>query len=330
MSESFNEEGVPVTPDDKLLPSIAGVGSSSEIPDGEPSEDFFNEEALSALHNKDEGRDLARVSHPSLLFVLTAMLALCAVAAYWCAFGTINYKVTAQGVVFPFDKPVGVSTPVDGVVEHILTSHGAAVKKGDDLLEIRVDEGDRAAAPDGGQKPIRRTHVTAPRDGIVLTYRAEEDEFKTGDNIVWLLPEETAQTRHEMLVYVTFDDLRSLKEGQMVQATPADLQREDCGYAYGKILSIDPYPTDRDEVASRLKLTPLASFIGDGAVYEVKVLLDNAGSDGSALRWSRQKSSNLSMGTGTLCNVQIITGKKRVWEVLVGSVSDVVDELSEE
>ena len=286
----------------------------------------FNEEALAALHGQDEGQELARVSHPSLLFVLTAMLALCAVAAYWCAFGTINYKVTAQGVVFPFDKPVGVSTPVDGVVEHILTSHGAAVKAGDDLLEIRASSD--AAQEEGLPTEGGVMTVSAPKDGTVLTYRAEEEAFKTGDNIVWLLPEETAETRHEMLVYVTFDDLRSLSEGQVVQATPADLQREDCGYAYGKILSIDPYPTDRDEVASRLKLAPLASVIGDGAVYEVKVLLDTASNDGTALRWSRQKSSNLSMGTGTLCNVQIITEKKRVWEVLVGRVSDVVDDIS--
>jgi hypothetical protein len=34
------------------------------------------------------------------------------------------------------------------------------------------------------------------------------------------------------------------------------------------------------------------------------------------------------MGTGTLCNVQVITEKKRVWEVLVGKVSDVVDDIA--
>jgi hypothetical protein len=31
------------------------------------------------------------------------------------------------------------------------------------------------------------------------------------------------------------------------------------------------------------------------------------------------------MGTGTLCNVQVITEKKRVWEVLVGRVSDTLN-----
>ncbi|MCR4602209.1 MAG: HlyD family efflux transporter periplasmic adaptor subunit [Prevotella sp.] len=256
-------------------------------------------------------RELARVSHPSLLFVLVAMLALCAVAAYWCAFGTINYKVTAQGVVFPFDNPQGIAAPTAGTIEHIMTSRGASVKGGDVLMQIRTEDS--------------TTTIKAPTAGTVLTYRAEEEEVEENDKIVWLIPEETNQMQREMLVYVGFDDLRALKEGQQVQVTPADLQREDCGYAYGNIQHIAPYPTDRNEVASRLKLAPLASFIGDGAVYEIKVLLCADKTDSTKLMWSRQKSSSLKMGTGTLCNVQVITEKKRVWEVLVGRVSDTVD-----
>lgn len=254
------------------------------------------------------------MSHPSLIIVLTAMLVLCAVAAYWCAFGTISYKVTAQGVVFPFNQAQGVLATIDGTVENILTSHGATVKAGDALLEVRTPEG--------------ITTINAPVDGTVLTYRSEEESFSVNDNIAWLMPPVTDETKRQMLVYVGFDDLRTLSKGQQVQVTPADLQREDCGYAYGQILSIDPYPTTREEVASRLKLTPLASFIGDGAVYEVKVQLDAGQTPDEPLRWSRSKSAHLQMGTGTLCNVQVIAEKKRVWEVLVGKVSDTIDDIA--
>ena len=276
--------------------------------------ELYNQESIQALHSHDDGQELARVSHPSLIIVLTAMLVLCAVAAYWCAFGTISYKVTAQGVVFPFDQAKGVVAMTDGTVEHILTYHGAEVKAGDALLEVRT--------PDG------IATVSAPADGTVLNYRVEEEAFSENDNIVWLMPPVTDETKRQLLMYVSFDDLRTLQRGQQVQVTPSDLQREDCGYAYGQILSIDPYPTTREEVASRLKLAPLASFIGDGAVYEVKVQLDAGPTPDEPLRWSRSKSARLQMGTGTLCNVQVITEKKRVWEVLVGKVSDVIDDIS--
>ncbi len=273
--------------------------------------DIFNEESLQALDDRNEGEELARVSHPSLTFVLIAMAALCAVAIFWCAFGTINYRVMAQGVVFPFDRPQAVSAEKGGTVIRTLAKHGQEVKTGDALLEIRTETGDT-------------TMVAATLDGTLLACRGEEDSFAQGESIAWLNPTATDSTRRELLAYVSFDDLRRLHPGQQVQVTPADLQREDWGYAYGHIVAKEQLPTTREEVAQRLKLAPLASFIGDGAVYEVRIRLD-AGKDGQQLNWSREKSQKLTLSLGTLCNVQVVTEERRVWEVLVGSVSNTVD-----
>ena len=83
------------------------------------------------------------------------------------------------------------------------------------------------------------------------------------------------------------------------------------------------YPTTRQEIVSRVKLDPLASFIENGqAVYEVRVVLDQQ--DG-ALVWSRAKSRDIKVGNGALFNIQVITEKKPVWRVLVGSVENTVE-----
>ena len=126
-----------------------------------------------------------------------------------------------------------------------------------------------------------------------------------------------------MLCYVTFNDLRKLKPEQQVQATPADLQRENWGYAYGRVKGIEQYPTTKEDVIRRLKLDPLAAFIKDGeAIYEVRVILEEK--DGH-LVWSRAKSQGLKINTGSLCNVQIITQQKPVWRVLIGAVDNAVE-----
>jgi hypothetical protein len=79
-------------------------------------------------------------------------------------------------------------------------------------------------------------------------------------------------------------------------------------------------------VTQRLKLAPLAAFIPQGEpVYEVNVVLDEK--DGE-LVWSREKSKNLSITTGTLCDVYIITARQPVWRVLVGAVDDSVESLT--
>lgn len=212
--------------------------------------EIFSKTALESLDDHSEAEEMPRVASPKLIVVLCAMLAMLAVAIYWCAFGTINYKVTAQGVVFPFKADV-------------------------------KDEASLKALPDNGR---------------------------------------------ELLVYVTFYDLRKLKIGQQVQVTPADLERESYGYAYGKITAIASLPTTRQAVTQRLKLAPLAAFIPQGEpVYEVNVVLDEK--DGK-LVWSREKSESLSITTGTLCDVYIITARQPVWRVLVGAVDDTVESLT--
>ena len=144
--------------------------------------------------------------------------------------------------------------------------------------------------------------------------------------MAWLLPQTQQMAGREMLCYVTYNDLRKLKIGQQVQATPANMERENWGYTYGRVVGIEQYPTTRQEIVSRVKLDPLAAFIQDGqAMYEVRVTLDEQ--DGG-LVWSREKSRDVKVGNGALCNIQIITQKKPVWCVLVGTVENTIQSIA--
>lgn len=275
--------------------------------------ELFNKEALSALDEHNEAEEMARVASPKLKIVLGAMLAMVAVAVYWCAFGTINDKVMTQGIVFPFEEVTPVNISSDGIVDQVLVKAGQSVKGETVLLTIR-------------HATDTITTVTAPHSGVVLRTPMEGDKVNARESAVWLLPDDTETNRREMLCYVTFDDIRKLKPGQQVQVTPADLQRENWGYAFGEIVGIEQYPTTKQEVTKRLKLNPLAAFIADGqAVYEVRVVL--AENDGKLI-WSREKSKDLKISTGTLCKVQIITARERVWRVLIGAVDNAAESIT--
>ena len=91
-------------------------------------------------------------------------------------------------------------------------------------------------------------------------------------------------------------------------------------------MGIEQYPTTRKEIINRVKLDPLAAFIQDGqAIYEVRVVFDTQ-DDG--LVWSREKSRNVAVGNGALCNIQVITEKKPVWRVLVGTVENTIQSIA--
>jgi len=273
---------------------------------------IFNQEALEALDDHSEAEEMARVASPKLRVVIAAMVTMMVVALYWCIFGTINYTVTAQGVVFPFGEAAPVSVPYDGTVSRTLASHGTAVTYGTPLVETH--------------NLLTTSSALAPRDGVVISTLLPGSQFKAGEPVAWLLLQTKQMAGREMLCYVTYNDLRKLKIGQQVQVTPANLRRENWGYAYGSVVGIEQYPTTRQEIVSRIKLDPLAAFVPDGqAMYEVRVTLNER--DG-ALVWSRPKSCDVKMGNGTLCNIQIVTEKKPVWRVLVGTVENAAQSIA--
>ena len=273
---------------------------------------IFNKEALEALDDHSEAEEMARVASPKVRIVIAAMVAMMVVVVYWCIFGTINYKVNAQGVVFPFGEATPVTVPYDGTVSRTVITPGTAVTYGTGIVEIH--------------NVLSTSTVTAPRDGVVISALPIGTQFKAGEPVAWLLPQTQQMAGREMLCYVTYNDLRKLKTGQQVQATPANMERENWGYIYGKVVGIEQYPTTRKEIINRVKLDPLAAFIQDGqAIYEVRVVFDTQ-DDG--LVWSREKSRNVTVGNGALCNIQVITEKKPVWRVLVGTVENTIQSIA--
>ena len=273
--------------------------------------ELFNKEALQALDDKSELKEMPRVASPALWLILTSLLTICAIALFWCIFGKLNYTVNATAVVFPFAEARPISVPFEGTVHHVIATNGQKVAAGDPIASVRSQ--------------LATTTLTSPESGVVLTSKPAETKFVAREPVVWILPQELQLHEREVLAYVPFAHLRKVKIGAKVQVTPADLEREKWGYAVGTVTSIEQYPTDRQAVAQRLKLAELAAIIpAEQPVYEVRIVLDR-GADG--LIWSRKKSQKMAVTTGMPCNVQIIWSQKYVWEVLTGRVENMLETL---
>lgn len=272
--------------------------------------EIFNDEALEALDDQSELKEMPRVVSPGLWLVLSTLLLLCGVALFWCMFGKVNYTVR-PAVVFPFAEAKAITVPYGGTVHHVVATNGQEVSAGTPLVSVRSQ--------------LATTTLTAPESGVVLTSKPAESKFEPREPVAWILPQEARFHEREVLAYVTFKELRKVKLGAKVQLTPADLEREKWGYAVGTVKGIESYPTNRKMVAQRLKLAELASIIpAEEPVYEVRIVLDR---DADGLVWSRQKSEGMAVTTGMPCNVQIIWHRKYVWEVLLGRVENTLNTL---
>ena len=273
--------------------------------------ELFNKEALQALDDKSELKEMPRVASPALWLLLTSLLIICGIALFWCIFGTLNYTVNATAVVFPFAEARPVAVPFEGTVHHVIATNSQKVVAGDPIVSVRSQ--------------LATTTLTSPESGVVLMSKPAESKFVAREPVAWILPQELQLHEREVLAYVPFAHLRKVKMDAKVQVTPADLEREKWGYAVGRVTGIERYPTDRQAVAQRLKLAELAAIIPpDQPVYEVRIVLDR-GDDG--LVWSRKKSQHMAVTTGMPCNVQIIWSQKYVWEVLTGRVENLLETL---
>lgn len=308
------------------------------------NDSIYNKEALDALEEHSEAEEMARIASPKVKLVLAAMVAMMLVVLYWCFFGTINYKVKAQGIVFPFGEALPLSAAYDGSVARIMIKPNSSLSRNTVVMVLQADSvktaeagvltsvllSDTAATDSLARAQVPQVSkldtVQVPCDGVIIQTLPVGMEFKAGEPVAWVLPQSKEMAGREMLCYVPYSELRKLRVGQQVQVTPANMEREDWGYAYGTLADIEQYPMTQQEIVDRLKLDALAAFITDGqAMCEVRVTLDM--SDGS-LVWSRDKSRGVKVPNGTLCNIQVISQRKPVWKVLVGAVDNAVQSVA--
>ena len=99
--------------------------------------ELFNTEALQALDDKNELKEMPRVASPGLWLLLTSLLMICVVALIWCIFGKLNYTVNANAVVFPFAEARPISVPFEGTVHRVIATNGQKVTAGSPIVSVR-------------------------------------------------------------------------------------------------------------------------------------------------------------------------------------------------
>lgn len=267
------------------------------------SNKLFRQQATETFGSSERINEYIRVTGPSLYIFLIALLVCVSSVCIWAFYGTVTDSIKVSGIVFPHQGVSGIHIPYEGIVTEVMAKRGRYVQKGENLLRF-VHEGTSGS-------------IAAPMPGVVLSYKRENESFKAFENCVYLLPlEETMQNR-ELIAYVTFKDLRKLKIGMEVQVSPIDLPREEYGYMIGRIIEIANYPIAKEDASSQFKVEQFVSDIFPSeTAFEIKVLLDVDKKNHGKICWSHRHRENVSVTIGTFCDLQIITRKRPVYDLI--------------
>lgn len=264
---------------------------------------LFRQQAMDTLESPDKITDYIRVTGPSFYLWLVSILVCVVAVCVWVFNSTISDFVKINGVAFPHQKIMHVSASLDGRITEVFVKKGSAVKKGDILF--RYTTGDAV-------RELRSTH-----SGIVLSHKVQQESFSALEPCVYLLPHDQVNQLKEIIAFVTYADLRKLKVGMEVQATPSDLKREEVGYMYGRITAINELPTSSKEADHLFKLEEFTSVVFPSEVaFMVQIRLEDHPQDKSKIRWSHQTKEDIDMKIGTFCNLQIVTRNRPVFDLL--------------
>ena len=264
---------------------------------------LFRQQAMDTLESPDKINDYIRVTGPSFYLWLISILVCVVSVCVWAFNSTISEFVKIDGIAFPHQEIMRVSPPLDGRITEVFVQKGDEVKKGDVLFRYVAD---------GAVRELRSND-----SGVVLSHKVNQETFSAMEPCVYLLPHDQVNQLKDMIAFVTYADLRKLKVGMEVQATPSDLKREEVGYMYGRIVSINELPTSSKEAGSLFKLDEftLAVFPAEAA-FMVKIRLEDHLQDKSKIRWSHQGGEDINVKIGTFCSLQIVIKDRPVFDLL--------------
>lgn len=269
--------------------------------------ELFRKNALKSLERHEIKDTEITVTTPSIYVVIAAMAILVVAVFVWCFFGNITDRSTVSGVIFPIDSVVDVSLPNRGAVSSTFVNAGDSVQKGQALAMVSVGDA--------------YSMVSAPVPGAILNIKNENEDFEALAPIATIICNNSDQI-HSAVAFVPFELSRKLKSGMRVEITPKNLTREKNGYIVGHITEVQTYPTSRDEAVKQLKNK---TFVGDifpeqGAAFVVKMVLHQQ-EDGT-LAWSFKPDEPIEMGTGSFCDIRIVTKRRPVYRYLFESVRE--------
>lgn len=262
------------------------------------------------MNSPSEIENYINVSTVSIKAIIGTLGIVAVGVVLWCFLGTITDREHIKGIVFPSDGTSGVDIPNDGTVREIFVHKGDKVTRGQTLALVSVS----------GSYSI----LSAPYDGVVLSYIPENQTFKAFEDIVDLLSDQTSGPVLSVTAYANFSEKRFMKPGQEVQITPSNEKKERVGFVRGKIVSVAAYPTSKQEAVIKLQNSSLADeiFPDDRSVFEIEIEMDTDPDCPDELDWSFPLREPIDMSVGTFCNIEVIVRSRSVFQYLLENAQE--------
>lgn len=175
----------------------------------------------------------------------------------------------------------------------------------DEEMRARITELERNVAGLERQMEISSS-VISPYAGEVIEMKAVPGGLVTaGSPILSIQPEEKAL---EVLVYLPSEKVKAVRPGMEAQVSPSMIKREEFGFLRGHVVYVGQFPASSDALMRNFEnQTLVQSIAASGPVTELRVALEHDAGTRSGFKWSSPKGPDITLTSGTLCSVLVVT-----------------------
>jgi HlyD family secretion protein len=298
---------------------------------------LFRQNAIDNASNPEQLDGGLRLMKPSLWLIAAILLVILAAAALWGFKGSIANRTEIKGVLFSVSDIQKVVAMTEGVVSDVLVSEGDVVSAGSiiaiatDTLalseiekikeEIEKAAGDEKAQLEDKLRLLQESYLTqnvikSSFPGYIQSVIAAGTRLSQGSAVATMSVSE-AGSFNEVICYIAIEKANQLKAGMEAQITPAFLQREKYGYIYGTITEISSVPSSETEIIKHMgTLNYVNGILPDSLYVQLRISLTYDEKSANLYKWSNPNGETVSIAQGTVCDIQVVTRRKRPIDVL--------------
>ena len=175
----------------------------------------------------------------------------------------------------------------------------------DEEMKGRIAELERNLAGLENQLALQSS-VESPYDGQVIEMKAVPGSLvAAGSPILSIQPQGNTL---EILVYLPSLQAKAVQPGMAAEISPSTVKREEFGFIRGKVIYVGEFPATFDALMRNFQNETLVrAIMAGGPVTELRVTMDRDPQSLSGYKWSSSRGPGITITSGTLCTVQVIT-----------------------
>jgi HlyD family secretion protein len=127
----------------------------------------------------------------------------------------------------------------------------------------------------------------------------------------------------EVLAYVPSVKVKDIQNNMEAQISPSTVRREEYGFLRGRVQSVADYPATPAALMRSFQNESLVQALtGSGPITELRVELEPDPQTQSKYRWSSPAGPPVTLTSGTICSVRIITRSQRPISLVIPYIKE--------